>query len=375
MDAEVAPTQYPSSRFEVWTPAAVSAVRGTELRTAVTENGALSRTEVLEGSAEVKAEGGSIRVDEGFGTVTRKGEQPGAPRILLPAPRLGTPPSKYDRVPIRVPIAPVAGAKAYRIELSSTPSFDTLLYDGVTETIPVRGPDLPDGRYAMRLRAIDDHGLEGFDTVTDIVVDARPEPPLLMQPIKESKVREKVLAFGWSAPEDAVAYRFQLTKDNDFALPLIDRDSRVEALHVEEPVLPGVYSWRVATTNAEGETGPFSDPQDFELKPAPASPELEPPEQDQDTTVFRWRAGEPGQSYHVQLARDREFGNLLVDKKVAEPQVSMPRLRPGQYFLRVQTIDDDGYEGPFSPVQVVDIPPEDRWPLMIPFLILLPVLL
>jgi hypothetical protein len=177
-------------------------------------------------------------------------------------------------------------------------------------------------------------------------------------------------------PVDAVAFRFQLAKNNDFAPPLVDLDDQAStSLLLEQPIAPGLYSWRVATIDASGETGPFSDPQGFELKPAPASPKLEPPERDKDSMVFRWRAGEPDQTYQVQLAGDPAFENILFDKQVSEPQVSIARLEVGQYFLRVRTIDDDGYEGPFSATQLVDIPPEDWWLLIIPFLILLPALL
>ena len=64
---------------------------------------------------------------------------------------------------------------------------------------------------------------------------------------------------------------------------LVDRDGLGStSLRLDQPLSPGLYSWRVATTDASGETGPYSDPQSFELKPAPARPELEPPEQDEE---------------------------------------------------------------------------------------------
>jgi hypothetical protein len=376
-ETQVPPEKYPASRFEIWTPAAVSAVRGTNLRVGVAEEGEISRTEVLAGMAEVSAGNRSVRVREGLGTITKKGRPPSAPRTLLPAPDLTALPPKFDRVPIRFRIDPVANAKAYRIEIATTSAFETLLFDSIGENTTIRGPDLPDGRYVMRVRAIDDQGLEGLNASADIVVDARPEPPLLMEPIKEGKVREEIPAFRWAMPVNAVSFRFQLAKSNDFTAPLVDLDAQTStSLRLEQPIVPGDYSWRVATTDASGKTGPFSDPQSFELKPAPASPELEPPERAEDSMVFRWRAGQPDQTYQVQFARDPAFEDILSDEQVGEPQVIIERPEPGQYFLRVRTIDDDGYKGPFSTAQSVYISPEEWWPLLIiPFLIFLPLLL
>lgn len=375
-DADVPPAPYSSSAFEVWTPAAVSAVRGTELRVAVDEKGAVARTEVLAGAAEVRAGARSVRVPKGFGTVTKKGQPPGGPKTLLPAPRLTALPPEFEDVPIRFRIDQVANAEDYRIEIAPTPEFDTLLYDEVVEDETLRGPDLPDGRYAMRVRAIDRQGLEGFDATAIIIVDARPEPPLPMQPIKEGKVRETTPEFRWSMPVNAASFRFQLAKDDQFRVLLADLDGlKPISLRLGQPLSPGLYNWRVATTDASGETGPYSDPQSFELKPAPAKPELEPPVQEEENLVLRWRAGEPGQTYQVQLARDQEFERIIFDKRLADPQVSFKRPDPGRYFLRVRTIDDDGYEGPFSPVQIVEIPPDDGWLLILPFLMLLPALL
>lgn len=376
-DTQVPTTNYPASRFEIWTPAAISSVRGTDLRVGVAEEGGVSRTEVLAGTSEVRAENRSVLVRQGFGTITKRGRPPGAPRTLLPPPDLTALPPKFDRVPLRIRIDPVANARAYRIEIAPTSAFETLHFDNVGESTTFRGPDLPDGRYVMRVRAIDDQGLEGLNATAEIVIDARPEPPLPMEPIKEGKVREEIPAFRWSMPVNAVSFRFQLTKNDDFTAPLVDLDAQTStSLRLDQPIAPGDYSWRVATTDALGETGPFSDPQSFELKPAPASPELEPPERDEDSMVFRWRAGQPDQTYQVQFARDPAFEDILFDEQVGEPQVIIERPEAGQYFLRVRAIDDDGYKGPFGTAQSVYISPEEWWPLLIiPFLIFLPLLL
>lgn len=44
--------------------------------------------------------------------------------------------------------------------------------------------------------------------------------------------------------------------------------------------------------------------------------------------------------------------------------MTVPRPDPGHYFLRVRTIDADGYEGPFGAAQAVDVE-EEYWGLVI----------
>ncbi len=363
-DADVKSRLNPS-RFVIEAPAAVSAVRGTSLRVAVANHGATARTEVLSGTVEVSAAGGAVRVEQGFGVVTLKGGTPGAPRVLLPAPRLAPLPAVFDRLPVHVRVEPLPSAFAYRMEVSSTETFDDLLDDVVSEDVTLRCPDLPDGRYWVRVRAIDDQGLEGHDTAASIDIDARPEPPLLMEPIKEGKVREEVPSFRWAAPENARAYRFQLAKSQDLAAPVVERDAHEGAsLRLDQPLSPGLYSWRVATVDAAGHAGPYSDFQAFEYKPAPEAPTPGPAESGEKSLVFRWRAGEPGQTYQIQIARDREFETIVLDRKSSVPQVSVPRPEPGHYFLRVRAIDADGYEGPFGAAQAVNIQ-EEYWGLVI----------
>lgn len=363
-DADVKSRPNPS-RFAIEAPAAVSAVRGTSLRVAVANHGETARTEVLSGTVEVSAAGGTVQVVEGFGVVTLKGAQPGAPRVLLPAPRLAPLPPAFDRLPFHVRVEPVASAFAYRMEVSSVETFDELLSDIVSENVTLRGPDLPDGPYWVRVRAIDDHGLEGRDAAARIEIDARPEPPLLIEPIKEGKVREEAPSFRWTAPETAKAYRFQLAKTEALAAPVVQLDAHEGAsLQLDQPLSPGLYSWRVATVDAAGEAGPYSDFQSFEYKPAPEGPTPGPAESDEKGLVFRWRAGEPGQTYQIQLARDRGFETIVLDQNSSVPEVTVPRPEPGHYFLRVRNIDADGYEGPFGAPQAVDVE-EEYWGLVI----------
>lgn len=215
----------------------------------------------------------------------------------------------------------------------------------------------------MRIRGIDARGLEGKDAYHRFTLNARPEPPVLLAPAHETTVREPTPTFRWAEPIQATGYYFQLATSERFAAPLLDISRHSGTQFTTDPVLqPDVYYWRVATWDEAEELGPFSDIQHFELKPAPSAPELQATEVGMDTLVFRWRAGQPGQAYQFQLAQDLRFQDIIVDRHTTEPQLTLSRPESGLYFLRIRTIDDDGFVGPYGTAQRVQVPPASYWP-------------
>lgn len=377
IDSQIAPSQGPATRFEIQTPAATTAVRGTDYRVSMTPETALSRTEVLAGRVQVKG-GNRIRtVPENFGTVTETGKPPTPPIPLLPAPDVTGLSDVIDRVPIGFTLPPLADAVAYRLQIAPDREFNALFFDAIFDTPQFSAPQpQEDGHYVLRVRGIDGQGLEGRDAYHAFELDAFPEPPVLLKPEPDAIVRVQQPDFGWSAPLQARAYHFQLAQDEDFATPLTDLpDYSSAGFTPETPLTAGEYYWRVATIDKSDEQGPFSDPQHFTVKPPPASPELQPPDVEEDTLTLRWRQGAPGQTYAFQLAKDRWFDTILVDEQVDQSQVTLSRPAPGHYYLRIKTIGADGYAGPYGAPQRITVPPTNYWPFSLFALIALMLLL
>jgi len=91
--------------------------------------------------------------------------------------------------------------------------------------------------------------------------------------------------------------------------------------------------------------------------------------------TFRWSEGLPGQQYQFQLARDSNFEAIVISTQVSEPQLTIPRPESGFHYLRMRTIDADGFVGPYGSVQRIDVPPASYWPYgMVIFLALVLVL-
>lgn len=366
VETKVVPHPTGANRFEISTPAAVTSVRGTDFRVEAAGDGELARSEVEHGKVSVAGERGERLVPGGYGTRVAKGRPPAPPVPLLPPPDLTALPAVFERAPVHFQLPLPKGAQGYRLQVAADESFATLLFDGTTSSDQLRAAELPDGRYWLRVRAIDGNGLEGLNAQQAFTLNARPEPPFAVQPKPDGAVVDSHPVVEWTRSSGIDSYRVQVAKDAGFK-KILDDATLTDVRHGVGPELGlGGYFWRVAAIDPAEGAGPFSDPQPFRRVNQP--PTVEDPDVTDTSAVIRWRAGLPGQTYHVQLAEDEEFTTPLVDAKTREPRHEMPKPEGGTYYLRVKTIDPDGYEGPFSSAQEVDIPGDDEywWLLALP---------
>lgn len=361
------------SRYEMRTPQANLGVRGTEFRTAA-ESGSM-RVEVLEG--RVGARGGTSiaaraesLVGAGFGAVgAADGMAP--PRALPAAPQLAGLPERVERMPLRLSWQNAASTRV-RAQVLTTDDPPRLVLDGVFDAASARwSEDIADGRYELRVRAIDASGLEGRDTRAAFVLKARPEPPFTAAPTPGGRTIDDSVRLAWTRNAAAARVRLQVADTADFAQPRVDRnDLDATEARVELPL--GTHHWRVASILANGDQGPFSDAQSFTRILPPAAPPPAEPQKNADGLLLRWPASAPeGTRWQVQVARDAAFAQMVRDETVAEPQLLLRDPPSGLYFLRVKTIDADGFAGPFGQTQQIEVPSSPWWWLIVPAVFLL----
>ena len=352
----IKPTAGASPAFIVDTPNASSAVRGTKFRMdAGTDN---TKTEVVDGNVAVNAGNHTTLVRKGYGTRVAAGQTaPIRAVLLLPPPDLSGMPPRINGARARLQWPAVEGSRRYRVELSSSEQFETLLADIESTEADTTLPVLADGHYFLRVRAIDAQGLEGHDASASFAVEVLPEPPFAIAPAHDSIVRDPEPEFRWAAAADAAAYRLEFADNPAFERATAMRvDAGTNTTRAAQSFAPGQYYWRIASDAANGRQGPFSDPLAFTLRPLVEAGEIGHETSDTREVTFRWRAGAPGQSYRFQLSRTRDFARLRVDQRVDEPQITLPRLPAGTWYLRAQAIDSDGHEAPFPPAQSVQVP-------------------
>lgn len=338
-------------RFEVRTPQSVLGVRGTEFRVAADAARAETRGEVLAGTVDVGGRAGATtRLDAGFATIVDAAGRPAAPIALLPAPDLGALPDLHERLLVRFDVPAVAGATAYRAQVARDRAFQSVVAESLTPTGALRFADLPDQEWFMRVRAVDARGIEGHDAVFVFRLKARPEPPIQSTPAPRSKLRAQGVTFAWTRNPDATAYDFQLAGDAGFATPVQERRAIGDTTIELDNVPPGTWFWRVASLRSASDRGPWGDPATFTLGALPGAPASAI---DATAVRFNW-AGETGQTFDFELARDRAFADVLIARSLTEPGLVLPKPAPGTYFVRYRARDADGFVGPFtSPQQLV----------------------
>lgn len=360
LETKVVPNKGAARRFIIKTPVTVTSVRGTDYRISSEQKKNESKTEVIEGKVVVKGISKSQLLTSGFGTITVKEQNPLPPVRLLPAPDLSQLPKSFTQVPLQFSLLQANDVQGYRVQIAKTELFKDLLFDKVFHSGFVRGPDLLDGDYHIRVRALDLHKLEGHNGQRRMTVNSRPEAPFLIAPKPGAGILlEEKAEFSWSSQEGTNQYHFQISNTPEFNNILIDRPELVDSeISIENKLGLGKYYWRIAGVDSQGD-GPFTDGQMFRwIAPAP---ELEAPEITDESLMIRSRSGLPGQTYHFQMADDESFRELIVDKFTDKPGYEIARPNGGQYFIRVQTIDPDGFVGPFSAPQSINVPYSLYW--------------
>lgn len=372
LEARVSRQQEPSARYEIKSRALNLTVRGTEFRAHVSDTDHSTRNEVLSGA--VRATGGlrgkTVVTTAGFGTIAAPGDPPSTPRKLVPSPDLSELPNHIDRLPLRFKWPAVEGAVSYRVQVFLNHSVDQLMLDGTFAKPSAKWTDLPDGHYLLRVRGKDSAGFEGLNADRAFVLKARPEPPFLITPLDGQKSYGPEAHFRWTS-SDSRTYRLQLSTRPDFSTLLDDQRDIVDNER-SIALVPGEYYWRIAAIAAGSDQGPFSDVHGFTQRKIPESPTLAPPRLDDKQLQLSWREGAHGESFHLQLARDRAFSDVVLDKSLSGNRISLDRPEPGTYFLHVRTVDADGFAGPYGTTQQIEVLASKPWWLL---LLLIPLVL
>jgi len=346
-----------AQNYMIRTPTVDLGVRGTEFRAAV-ESRDTSRTEVLKGLVNAANPVGQVGVGAGFGTVAKLNAAPEKPRKLLPAADLSAlSKAVAERLPIAFNWPAVNGAQSYRVQVARDASFAEIVSDGLFAKNEAKLPrDIEDGRYAVRVRAIDALQLEGQDAVGELQVKARPLPPLTEYPSNKSTVRGDQAELRWARSEDAARYRLQISNAADFSKIVLDAPALAPTT-LSAALAPGEYYWRVASVRESTDQGPFGQVNKFTLKSMPAFGSK--PAADSRSFSLEWGEPEPGQQFRFQLARNREFNPLALERVLTEAKIQLPRPVGGQLFVRMSVIEADGSESAFGPIQSVKLPPHD----------------
>lgn len=365
-DSRVAPNAQRVPLYEVRTPHVNLGVRGTEFRVQTADS--QSRMQVLAGA--VHADGLGPDVAPGQGLLAEGSTRSVAP--LLPAPDLGGLVPLVERLPLHLSwVGGPAGAVAWRAQLYAPGDFDRLLLDAVVGEPAATWPearDLADGDYGLRVRSIDARGQEGAAADATVRLQARPEPPFIQAPAAGAVSYNGGMVLAWARNTAAPNVRLQIARDAEFR-DLALQPPPIAAASYEARLPDGSYHWRVASVEASGRAGPFSDSQSFEIQQPPPAP---PPAEAQvsgEQLRLRWRADPGVARYELEWAGTDAFDGTDVQRFTTDkPELALPRPSPGSYFVRARAFNAAGAASPWGQTQRIE-QPYPRWLWLLPLLL------
>lgn len=200
--------------------------------------------------------------------------------------------------------------------------------------------------------------------------------PRLLSPSDGFRSTTGTVELTWASTDKGMLYHIQVSDTLDFDNLVVDEKGHGSETKVIEKLEKGKYYWRTSLVDREGREGGFSDVWSFEIKPLPEPPSVGLPASTKTSTTVRWKRRNDEEKYHLQISRDKDFSEMVVDLKNAEgPRVTVGALEEGVYFVRVGTVDEEGNEGRFSDPQQFYVGPEVPSSNIAPMMIILSVAL
>jgi len=266
VETAVKPLRGSFSRYEITTPAAVAAVRGTKFRVAYTNKNEIMASEVVKGNISVEAEGIVQSLNKGFGSITEKGKAPQPPVQLLNKPDLTALPAKIRRLPFIFQWPSLNDAGQYRIQISPAQHAESLSIEALNDSAEYSLNTLEDGQYILRVRGLDKNDLEGFNAEHLFSIDTNFPIVTLINPVNKPELTNELLAFEWTQEQGAVTYHLQVATDTEFKNIVHDEVTNLNIVKLKEDLAENSYYWRVIAVDNEGHEGKPSSTEQFTVK-------------------------------------------------------------------------------------------------------------
>ncbi|HQS69070.1 MAG: hypothetical protein B7Y36_12900 [Novosphingobium sp. 28-62-57] len=236
-----------NNRFRIRTPRALSAVRGTVFRVAFADEAATSLTEVLEGAvaASSATSGEQASLTPGLGAVIAASGNVRT-ETLLAAPDLRDPGRVQVDPQVRLNLATLTGASAYRLQIAEDAGFTRILDDRSGDAAEFVIDDIPNGSLFVRVSAVAASGLEG-------VPQTYAMRRILAGVTASAQADADSMRFAWGGSgEGRRTYSFQLGAADGKGAWLVD-EAGLETSGIRLRRLgPGVYRWRVGVRQESG---------------------------------------------------------------------------------------------------------------------------
>ena len=233
-------------------------IRGTHFR--VRQDGVVTFTEVEEGTVSFDATQTPVvlALNARQGSVAN-GRDAAQVLPLLSEPVYPELPAVFDTPYVEWTMGEQEGALRYVGELSQDESFMERLVSVHSDGRRIRLRELPNGRYWMKLRAVDVHGLQGMEGKVAFEVKVPPRQFAMTKVY----VTGKQLQLRWVGRKQSVSYQVQVAPYQDFQHLLLDVRTTDNWVDMPRPQA-GRYFLRVRQIFAGGQVGHWDVPMAFD---------------------------------------------------------------------------------------------------------------
>lgn len=264
-------------------------------------------------------------------------------------PALLAPPDGQTEVglPVMLSWGQTGGATSYRVRISSTPDFSTVVFDSTTTDNWLGISSVAYGaRFYWQVTAINAGGMQSSAVWNFTTRISAPAVPVLATPPNGTINTAVNVALVWGGATGAAGYHIQVARDSVFSILLVN-DSTVTEPGYALAGLDGYtrYFWRVRAKNAGGSSA-YAFPWSFRTTigtPTVIAP-LQAALHEPHATVFRWHRLPSPAAYRLQLSRAPDFLALDLDVAgITDTVYQAPRL-PGftRFYWRVIARSPDG---------------------------------
>ncbi len=337
----VKPIIQEGSRFEIETPSAVAAVRGTAF-TMQTSPGK-TQLQVTEGEVAFGPPGQVRYIPAGYSaSVDTSGHSPMTIRKLPPAPELNPLPETVTRLPAELSWQPNP-ADRHQLDIFDKDSGQWLLSETVAND-NFNLQSLDNGGYEIHVAALDPRGMAGIPAIKTLDVDLKARPAQPQSPATGDKLPDDMPEFSWTFQGENEIGRVEIATDENFSNVVATSEWAPENTALpSRPLQPGQYYWRVVT-EAGGNSVATSKPRTLVIDGSlPPVEIISVNYLDQQVRIF-WQSVESANDYRLQLSEEPGFDNIIKEATVSDTTAAL-RLIPGRrYFVRLKALS----EGPLA---------------------------
>lgn len=179
-------------------------------------------------------------------------------------------------------------------------------------------------------------------------------PVIPAKPIIQEVYRILPVVIPAPVGQGAETFRLRISLYKQGGTTVLEQESKPGERFTLMALPDGDYYGFLTAIDSENFESPPAEPIHFTVRTIPGAPIYSSAMSGKsifDNTVeLGWLESEDAQKFFVQLAKDKDFKEIVEEHTQSESAYTTPELEPGEYFCRVQAIAADGFRSLFSQI-------------------------